>query len=256
MSWPGLLRSLGSALLFCLPLQAQLPAGAGAVSGLGSGVGPGVSLTFTLDRTGAAATHYTVQLDQATGRGVYRGDAGAAGAGQVGAGQVGAGQVGSGADQPITVGGAALGKIFAAGPLVRSNRCASRRKGIAQTGTKTLRLTEGGAAVECSYNYSDDDRVNEATTVLEAVAETMQYGERLQLKLRFDRLGLDAEMDSLDSALRDGRALEVRNIAAVLQAIENEDRVMERVRRRAAHLLESAGVVAAPATRTGDPPEA
>ncbi len=135
-----------------------------------------------------------------------------------------------------------MGKVFAAVPLVKSNRCDAHRKGIAQTGVKTLRLAGAGAAAECSYNYSEDDRVNVATAVFESVAETMQYGERLRAKLRFDRLGLDAEMDGLQAALKDGRALEVANIAPVLQAIENDDRVMERVRRTASRLLETAGL--------------
>ena len=153
------------------------------------------------------------------------------------------GSPGAEGEVPIAVPPAVLQRVFAAVPLVRSNRCESHRKNIAQTGTKTLRLLRDGALAECSYNYSEDDRVNAATTVFEAIAETMQYGERLRAKLRFDRLGLDAEMDGLQAALDDGRALEVGNIAPVLQAIQGDDRVMERVRRKAAHLLESAGVL-------------
>lgn len=213
--------------------QAQVP-----------GAAAGSILTFTLDRTGAAAAHYSVQLDQATGKGVYRGAVPVSGTSAPTAGTEGAAAA---EGSPITVSAGALQKAFAAVPLVRSNRCESYRKGIAQTGTKTLRLVRNSTAAECSFNYSEDDRVNVATAVFEAVAETMQYGERLGRKLRFDRLGLDAEMEGLQAALSDGRALEVGNIAPVLQKIQNDDRVMERVRRKAAHLLETAGV--APAAR-------
>ena len=202
-------------------------------------VGSGASLTFTMDRTGAAAVHYSVQLEETTGKGVYRGAASATAPAQDGS----AGPMSPGEEVPITVPPAVLAKAFAAVPLVRSNRCDSHRKKIAQTGTKTLRLLREGTIAECSYNYSEDDRVNAATTVFEAVAETMQYGERLKAKLRFDRLGLDGEMDALQAALNDGRALGVGNIAPVLQAIQNDDRVMERVRRKAAHLLETAGLM-------------
>ena len=221
------MKLFGIGLLFCAAVPAQVPAGAGR------------SLTFTLDRTGGAAMHYSVELDEATGRGLYR--ALAPGAVAVSS----EGGTGPDAGQPIAVPAAVLGKMFAAVPLVKSNRCDSHRKGIAQTGTKTLRLEGGEAVAECSYNYSDDERVNAATAVFEAVAETMQYGDRLRSKLRFDRLGLDAEMDGLQTALTEGRALEVGNIAPELQKIANDDRVMERVRRKAAHLLESAGLVPA-----------
>ncbi len=230
----------------------------GAAPAQDAGVRPGASLTFTLDRSGTAAVYYSVQLEESTGKGVYRGAAPAtaqaataqaataqAATAQAAVAQaaVGTGSPGAEGEVPIAVPPAVLQRVFAAVPLVRSNRCESHRKNIAQTGTKTLRLLRDGAVAECSYNYSEDDRVNAATTVFEAIAETMQFGERLRAKLRFDRLGLDVEMDGLQAALNDGRALEVGNIAPVLQAIQGDDRVMERVRRKAAHLLESAGVL-------------
>ncbi len=217
------------ALLLSVAVQAQVPAS-------------GPRLSFTLDRTGAAALHYTVQLDEATGKGVYRATLPAAG---------NMGAAGAPTDLPIAVPPAALARVFAAVPLIQSNRCESHRKGVAQTGTKTLRLVGAGATSECSYNYSEDDRVNAATAVFEALAETMQYGDRLGTKLRFDRLGLDAEIDGLVAALADGRALAVGNIAPVLGAIQNDDRVMERVRRKAAHLLESAALPSPPADSPG-----
>ena len=198
----------------------------------------GDTLRFTLDRTGAAAAHYAIEVDQGTRKGTFL----AAGAAAVPLEGV----------VPLEVSEAVARKIFAAGPLVRSNRCDSHREGIAQTGTKTLRLVRGGTASECSYNYSEDERVNTATTVFEALALTLETGRRLAGELRFDRLGLDAEMDFLQSALREGRALEVGNIAPVLEQIQNDDRVMDRVRREAAHLLQGAGLpAAATASDTG-----
>jgi hypothetical protein len=47
-------------------------------------------------------------------------------------------------------------------------------------------------------------------------------------------------MDSLISENKDGRAIELQNIAPVLQSIVDDDRVMERVRRKAARLLQDA----------------
>lgn len=214
------LGSLAGGLLFAVSTQAQVPAS---------------SLTFTLERSGAAAVHYSVQLDT-SGHGVYRDLSPNAGSALAATGAAGADS-----GLSLTVTPVVLGKAFAAVPLVKSNRCESHRK-VAQTGLKTLRLVQGTVTAECTYNYSEEERVNTATTVFEAVAETMQYGDRLRSKLRFDRLGLDAEMEGLQTALTDGRALEVGNIAPVLQKIQNDDRVMERVRRKAAHLLETAGL--------------
>jgi hypothetical protein len=74
----------------------------------------------------------------------------------------------------------------------------------------------------------------------------MQYGDRLQREHRYDRLGLDAEIDSLTSEAQADRAIELQNIAPVLQSILEDDRVMERVRRKAGRLLQLAGVAPAP----------
>ena len=132
-------------------------------------------------------------------------------------------------------------KLFAAVPMVEGGRCETHNKSIAKTGVKTLRYVGSGTVAQCVYNYSDDDRVNDATGVFEAIAQTMQYGDRLATKLRFDRLGLDAELDGLQSAVSEGRALEVGNIAPLLQTISQDERVMDRVRRKAERLLQSAG---------------
>ena len=188
-------------------------------------------LTFTLDRSGTVPVHYSIRVDAETGHGFYRSDLPTYGASGV---QPKAGEI------PVTIEAVTVKKLFAAVPLVKSGRCDSHNKSIAQTGVKTLHYTSGSAAFECTYNYGLDDRVNTATGLFEALAETMQYGDRLSAKLRFDRLGLDAEIDDLAAAVHEGRALEIGNIAPVLTAIENDERVMERVRRKATILLEAA----------------
>ncbi len=199
------------------------------------------SLSFSLDRPGSPPAQFAIHVDEATGHGRYRGVELAPTPGRGVASEI----PGQGVDVPITVGPEILKKLFAAVPTVRSGHCETHNKKVAQTGAKKLRYEASGAVAECTFNYSDEDRLNTATGLFEAIGETMQYGDRLAAKLRFDRLGLDLEMDNLASALADSRALEVGNIAPVLQSIQNDDRVMDRVRRKAAHLLEEAGVPAA-----------
>lgn len=205
----------------------------GVLAGAGAQV-PLRTLQFSQDRNGAVAVaQYTLVVAE-DGAGVY--------VGKVVNGPVTiSGQGGDG--KAIHVDAAVVKKLFDAVPMVEGGRCETHSKGLAKMGLKTLRYLGAGREAQCAYNYSDDDRVNAATTTFEAVAETMQYGERLQAKLRFDRLGLDAELDGLQSALDQGRALAVGNIAPVLQQISDDERVMDRVHRKAARLLQ--GVAAA-----------
>ena len=203
-----------------------------AVAQAGPGT-PGQWLSFSVDRDGPSATHYDIRVDRNTGHGFYHGSEGTT--------PPAAAETTS-AETPISVDPQTLKKLFAAVPFVEAHRCESHSKNLAQTGKKILRYQQNDVVAECTFNYADNDRVNTATTLFMAIGETMMMGDRLAAKLRFDRLGLDVEMDNLESALNDGRAVEVGNIAPVLESIQNDERVMERVRRKAAHLLETAGV--------------
>lgn len=126
---------------------------------------------------------------------------------------------------------------------VDNQRCETKLKNIAKTGKKTISFVLGPSSPrQCEFDYSDDQDLNAAAEAFQAIAETIRMGEQLKHSLRYDRLGLDAEMDSLVEAVKAGHAIEVQNIAPVLQSLVDDDRVMERVKRKAAHLLEGAGI--------------
>ncbi len=142
----------------------------------------------------------------------------------------------------LSVSEATKAAVFKAVPVVGSGKCETHTKGIAQTGRKTLQSFEGDEVRSCVFNYSDSDAINAATSVFQSMASTMEYGEQLAAKHRFDRLALDALMDSLVNEVKEGRAIEVQNIAPVLRSLAEDDRVIDRVRRKAARLLQDAGV--------------
>ena len=145
-------------------------------------------------------------------------------------------------DAGIRVSPATLATIFAAKDAVSADRCGTKMKNVADTGAKTLEYFAGGVKSSCVFHYSDDAKVRDAAEAFMAMAETLQMGERLAHERRFDRLGLDATLDSLIDEVKGGRAIEVQNIAPVLQGIVGDERLMERVRSKAAHLMESASM--------------
>jgi hypothetical protein len=111
--------------------------------------------------------------------------------------------------------------------------CASKAKNVANTGSKTLDF-DGGS---CTYNFSEDKTVVALTAAFQAMAFTLDEGRKLNIKLRYDRLGLNDEMTILWDAVKDGRAAEVENIEGILATLANDEQVFERVRQRAADLL-------------------
>jgi hypothetical protein len=144
--------------------------------------------------------------------------------------------------RPITVSQATMNRIRGGYRTVASGVCETRTRHIAQTGAKHIAYTMAGSDAwsSCTFNYSDDKTLMDAVAAFQAMAETMQMGERLEHTHRFDRLGLDAQLDFLTSEAKEGHAIELQNIAPVLQSIVDDDRVIERARRKAARLLQDA----------------
>jgi hypothetical protein len=116
--------------------------------------------------------------------------------------------------------------------------CAETRKHVAFTGKKTLAYAGPDGSGSCTFNYSHERGVNQITAKLVAVGYTLQVGKRLRQEHRYDRLALDDELASLQEAVREGRALEPENIAPELEAIANDNAVMNLARDRARSLLE------------------
>jgi hypothetical protein len=123
--------------------------------------------------------------------------------------------------------------------------CETHAKHIARTGEKTLSYVHGDAWFTCTFNYSDNEAMMRAEGAFEAMAETLEFGDRLERYHRFDRLSLDPEITSLQKEVAQGRAIEVENIAGTLRSIAEDERVIDRVRRTAARMVESVAAEAA-----------
>lgn len=131
-----------------------------------------------------------------------------------------------------------LSHLFGA---VRSRRffagCGPMGGRIAFTGKKTLNYSGPEGAESCTFNFAREKSMNQVADELMAVAYTLQEGVRLNRDHRYDRLGLYDELASLQDAAQEHRALELQNIAPELQAIAQDDEVMNIARRRAQALL-------------------
>lgn len=115
--------------------------------------------------------------------------------------------------------------------------CESHLK-VAFQGWKKLSYTGPEGSGSCTFNYSKDREIQNLGDSLQAVAETILEGERLEMLLEHDPLGLDKEMEYLVEAVDDGRAQQICAIRGILQKLVQDESVMERVRKRARILLE------------------
>ena len=144
-------------------------------------------------------------------------------------------------DRDVQVSAAYAGRVFAAAEHHKwfNEPCESHLK-VAFQGWKTLTYTGPQGQGSCTFNFSKDKEIQDLGDSLEAVAQTILEGARMELLLQHDRLGLDAEMDFLVEAVGDGRAQQVCVIRDLLERLAQDDTVLERVRKRARMLLEQA----------------
>jgi hypothetical protein len=142
----------------------------------------------------------------------------------------------------LSITSSTVAKIFAAKEFIVPDKCETHLKNIAHTGKKTFTFHDNGHETVCVFNYSDDDKINAVASTFQEIAFTLQEGDKLKHDHRFDHLGLDADLDALLAAAKDGNVIELQNIAPVLQSIVDDDEIMSPSRRKAKSLLEIAGI--------------
>lgn len=125
--------------------------------------------------------------------------------------------------------------------------CETKSKGIANMGQKdVVYVPAGGTEAHCSFNFTDNKPLTEASEYLMAIANTIQAGVELDRLHRYDRLGLDVVIRRLAADVKDRRAVEIVAIQPTLQRLVEDEALMERVRARAQELLTLAKSEAAP----------
>jgi hypothetical protein len=135
----------------------------------------------------------------------------------------------------------------------------AKQKNIAKTGQKTLGYhghpASGGQTIDHSstYNFSPNSDVEELTRVFQAIAMTLDYGRKLAFKLRYDKLGLDAELKDLQDMQASHYIEELQAIGPILQKIADDPNMMHINRVTAKQMLKAMGTTGAPGQTTSQP---
>ncbi len=111
---------------------------------------------------------------------------------------------------------------------------------IAFSGNKTLAYSDFNQQHETSYNWSENPAIQELTSIFEGISNTQEAGRRLEQLRRYDKLGLDAELQSMEQMEHSHSLVELRSIAPILQQIVSDPSVMNIARERAQRLLQAA----------------
>jgi hypothetical protein len=125
-------------------------------------------------------------------------------------------------------------------PRILQDKCESHLK-VAFQGTK--RISYSGPDLEggCEFNYSSNKQVQDLGESLVGVGSTLIEGARLELLYQHDPLGLDKEIQYVVEATGDGRLQQICVIRGILERLEDDPRVLDRVRKQARMLLARSG---------------
>ena len=112
---------------------------------------------------------------------------------------------------------------------------------VANMGAKTLIYRDGGQEYRSSYNYTTNVKVQELTKLFQGISATLEFARRLERLHRFEPLGLDAELKSLDTEQKAGHLEQAQLLQPVLSSIIADHAVMNVTRRRAESILARIG---------------
>ncbi|MGH9603452.1 MAG: hypothetical protein ACRD24_13810 [Terriglobales bacterium] len=121
-----------------------------------------------------------------------------------------------------------------------------RKHRIAQMGRKTLVWESGKERFETTYNWSENGLIDDLTRLFQGISNTQEFARRLSSLRRHDKLGLEAELKSMEEAAKDTRTgvAELQTIEPLLRSLAQDKAVMEIARKRAERLLRKAGAAA------------
>lgn len=145
-------------------------------------------------------------------------------------------------DRDVTLSEAFTSHIFQVvhDPHVLHGKCESHLK-VAFQGLKKISYSGPDAEGGCEFNYSTNKQIQDLGESLVAVGSTLIEGARLELLYQHDPLGLDKAIQYVVEASDDGRLQQICAIRGILERLEDDPRVLDRVRKRAHMLLAHAG---------------
>lgn len=115
-----------------------------------------------------------------------------------------------------------------------------KKKGLASTGMKTLAYKDSQRSTQASYNYSTIAAIQDLTTLFENLSATLEFGQRLEYDLRYQKLALNEELKHMEEAEQMGNVGELAVVAPILQKIVGDPSIVNVGRARAQRLLERA----------------
>ena len=109
---------------------------------------------------------------------------------------------------------------------------------IAYLGEKTFRWQRGNEMHETKFNYTLNTEATQLLQIFEGLARQQEHFETLTRRMKYDRLGVNDALLSLESDLRRGLLPEPDRLLPLLDQIASDSHFVDIARERARNLAE------------------
>ena len=124
---------------------------------------------------------------------------------------------------------------------------------IADTGRKTLAYSDSIRNHQTTYNWSEDRAIQELTDIFQGISNTQEAAHELDRLRRYDRLGLNQQLQHMEEMAKGGWLRELQVIAPLLEKLAGDPEIMHIARQRAQRLLDLAASQASASHRPPQP---
>ena len=110
---------------------------------------------------------------------------------------------------------------------------------VAKMGIKTFRFEDGATKHEVKFNYSLDEDAKALADWFERITESEQYLMRLEVSVKYEKLGVNDALLRLQSAWERKRLVGAEQFLPLLDRVIKNDSYLHMARERAAALADS-----------------
>lgn len=111
---------------------------------------------------------------------------------------------------------------------------------VASTGRKTLTYADPTRHHQATFDFSENNAIEDLAKLFQAISNTIEFGRKLEFKHKYDKLGLEGDLQAMEDAMENHNLAELQVIAPALQSIADDSSVMNIARQRAKRLLKKA----------------
>jgi hypothetical protein len=115
-----------------------------------------------------------------------------------------------------------------------------KKKGLANTGVKTLAYADSARHFQTVFNFSTNPAISQLTALFQGLSGSLEAARRLEYLYNHHRLGLDDELKRDDELSGGGQMAEIGVLAPILRRITADPAVMHVARQHAQRLLDRA----------------